>query len=220
MEFDAILFDLDDTILDRDKTLHRFADRFLQKYCDDMDYHSKLIFENYFRKIDERGNKPRKEVFAELGQALSWKHRPDLEEQLAFWNTEFPKCTEPMDGLHDVLEFFQNRRIKMGIVTNGFTVFQNTKIDRLGIRQYIKTILISEEVGFRKPDPEIFRLALAGIDSDPGRTLFVGDDPTVDIKGANDSGLISVWLSGHKKWIIEQYRPQVIINRISDLKQL
>ena len=220
MDFDTILFDLDDTLHDREKTLHRFAERFLQKYCDDLDDRSKLIFEDSFRKFDKRGYRPRHEFFTELDQTLSWKHRPDLEEQLAFWNTEFPECAEPMDGLHDVLEFFQDRKIKMGIVTNGFTAFQNTKIDRLGIRKFMKTILISEEVGFRKPDPEIFRLALTEIHSNPCHTLFVGDNPVVDMMGANNSGLVSVWLSGHKKWDNEQFRPQVIVDRITDLKQL
>lgn len=83
----------------------------------------------------------------------------------------------------------------MGIVTNGNSDFQNSKIDKLDFRKYMKTVMISEEVGIRKPDPKIFHLALSKIDSNNENTLFVGDNPLVDIKGANDSGLIPVWLS-------------------------
>lgn len=198
MNFDTILFDLDDTLHDRNKTLHNFIHLFIQKYSDDLASGSGYILENTFLKIDEKGYRPRKEVFSELNKILPWKHLPDLEEQLAFWNAEFPKCAEPAIDLYSVLDYFRSRNIKMGIVTNGSAAFQNSKIDKLGIRKYMKTILISEEACIRKPDQKIFQLALAKIRSDSYTTLFVGDHSIVDIKGAIDSGLISVWVSNHQ----------------------
>ena len=84
----------------------------------------------------------------------------------------------------------------------------------------MKTIVISEEVCIRKPDQRIFQLALARIQSTPCTTLFVGDNPIVDIKGAIDSGLISVWVSNHQIWTIKQYQPKLTINQLSDLKDL
>jgi putative hydrolase of the HAD superfamily len=220
MFFDTILFDLDDTLHDRNKTLHNFIRLFIQRYSYDLDAHSKQILEDTFLKIDGQGYRPREEVFTELNKILSWNHTPDLEELLSFWNTEFPKCAEPMINLHYVLDYFKNQNTKMGIVTNGSSFFQNTKIDKLGIRKYMKTIIISEEINIRKPDPKIFQLALTKIQSNPGTTLFVGDNPIVDIKGANDSGLISVWVSYHQIWRIKQYQPKLTINQISDLENL
>ena len=162
-DFDTILFDLDDTLHDRGKTLRAFIRLFLQKYADNLEPRSRRVFENAFLKMDEQGYRPREEVFTELNKTLLWKHAPELKEQLDFWYSEFPKCAEPVSDLNGVLDFFQARNIKMGIVTNGSSAFQNTKIDRLCIRKYMKTIIISEEVNYRKPDPKIFRLALAEI---------------------------------------------------------
>lgn len=125
-----------------------------------------------------------------------------------------------MVDLYCVLDYFKKQNMKMGIVTNGSSVFQNTKIDQLGIRKYMKTIIISEEVNVRKPDLKIFQLALTKIQSNPNTTLFVGDNPIVDIMGANDSGLISVWMSNHKIWQVKQYQPKFTINRLSDLENL
>lgn len=84
----------------------------------------------------------------------------------------------------------------------------------------MKIIIISEEVDIRKPDPKIFHLALSKINSNNETTLFVGDNPLIDIKGANDSGLVSVWLSHGQAWNIKHYTPRYIINNISELMKI
>lgn len=220
MIFDTILFDLDDTIHDRNRSLCKFVDLFILRYCDGLDYDSKLIVKDIFFEIDNKGYKPREEVFKELQDRVSWKYKPDLKELIDFWNVEFPKCAEPMLNIYNVLDYFLGKNIKMGIVTNGNSDFQNTKIDKLDFRKYMKTIIISEEVDIRKPDPKIFHLALSKIDSNNKNTLFVGDNPLIDIKGAIDSGLVSVWLSHGQVWNIKHYIPRYIINNISELMKI
>ncbi len=220
MIFDTILFDLDDTILDRNRSLCKFVDLFILKYCDALGYDSKLIVKDIFFEIDNKGYKPREEIFKELQDRVSWKYKPDLKELIDFWNVEFPKCAEPMLNIYTVLDYFIEKNIKMGIVTNGNSNFQNTKIDKLDFRKYMKTIIISEEVDIRKPDPKIFHLALSKIDSKNGNTLFVGDNPLIDIKGAIDSGLVSVWLSQGQVWNIKHYIPRYIINNLSELMKI
>ena len=74
----------------------------------------------------------------------------------------------------------------------------------------MKTIIISEEVNFRKPDPKIFNL-------NNKTTLFVGDNSLIDIKGVIDSDLISVWLNHGQIWNLKYYTPRYIINNISEL---
>ena len=217
MIFDTILFDLDDTIHDRHKSLCKFTDLFLLKYFPTLSYNSKLTMKDVFFDLDRQGYTPREEMFKELLNRFSCEYKPDLQELINFWNFEFPKCAQPMANLYNVLDFFVNKNIKMGIVTNGYSDFQNTKIDRLNLRKYMKTIIISEEVNIRKPNPEIFQIALSRINSNSETTLFVGDHPLWDIKGAMDAGLIPVWLSNGKVWNSKQYTPRYIINSISEL---
>jgi putative hydrolase of the HAD superfamily len=220
MIFDTILFDLDDTIHDRNKSLCKFADLFEIKYSNELNYDSKLIMRDIFFEIDGQGYRPREEMFKELQSRVSWKYKPNLKELIDFWNVEFPKCAEPMANLYTVLDFFINENIKMGIVTNGYSDFQNTKIDKLNLRKYMKTIIISEEVNIRKPHPEIFHLALSRINSNNETTLFVGDNPLWDIKGAIDAGLIPVWLSNGQVWDTKHYMPRYIINNVSELMNI
>jgi putative hydrolase of the HAD superfamily len=220
MTFDTILFDLDDTIHDRNKSLFKFVDIFVLKYFPDLNYDSKLIMKDIFFDIDRQGYNPREEMFKELQSRIPWKCTPNLKELINFWNVEFPKCAQPMASLYNVLDFFMNKNIKMGIVTNGCSDFQNTKIDKLKLRKYMKTIIISEEVNIRKPNAEIFQLALSRINSINENTLFVGDNPLWDIKGAMDAGLIPVWLSNGQVWDTKHYMPRYIINNISELMNI
>lgn len=184
MIFDTILFDLDDTLHDRNKSLCKFVDLFKLEYSHVLNYDSNLIIKEVFFEIDWQGYRQRDEMFTELQSRISWKYKPNLKELVDFWNEEFPKCAEPMTNVYKVLDFFKNENIKMGIVTNGHSDFQNRKIDKLDLRKYMKTIIISEEVNVRKPNPEIFHLALSRANSNSKTTLFVGDNPLCDIKGA------------------------------------
>ena len=220
MLFESILFDLDDTLHDRNKSLCKFIDLFKLQYFDAIDDDSNINLKDVFLKIDRKGYRPREEMFNELQNIISWKFKPDLQELINFWNIEFPKCAEPMDNLYSTLNIFLNKNIKMGIVTNGDSDFQNTKIDKLDLRKYMKVIIISQEVNIRKPDPKIFQLALSRINSRNGNTLYVGDNPSTDIKGAFDAGLTTVWLSCGETWNIEQYKPRYIINNIYELINL
>jgi len=71
---------------------------------------------------------------------------------------------------------------------------QRAKIAVLGLDRYMPTIVISAEVGLRKPDAAIFQRALADIDCAASQTWFVGDHPDLDVRGANEAGLQAFWV--------------------------
>ena len=217
MNFNTILFDLDDTLLDRNRSLCTFIELFKAKYAHVLDYKGSLKFKDVFLELDCSGYKPRDEMFKELLNATSWRLKPELKEIMEYWNSEFPQCAVPVADLYRVLDYLQDKKMNMGIVTNSYTNFQYAKIDKLNLRKYMKTIIISEEVGVIKPSPDIYYLALSRIDAKPDTTLFVGDYPSTDIKGAYDSQITSAWLSYGKAWDIEAYKPNYIINDLSEL---
>lgn len=82
----------------------------------------------------------------------------------------------------------------LAIVTNGVARSQRRRFAASGIDRYVATILVSEEVGFEKPDPCFFEIALRECRvTDPRRVLVVGDSLSADIAGANAAGLDSCW---------------------------
>ncbi len=92
-------------------------------------------------------------------------------------------------GAVETVRALREAGVKTCILTNGNVRVQNAKIDALGIRGLLDTIVISEDVGLRKPDPAIFALTLTELGVDAPSTLFVGDNPEVDVVGAANAGL-------------------------------
>lgn len=87
------------------------------------------------------------------------------------------------------------RKYRVGILTNGFTTLQRGKIKRHRLDEYVDFTLVSEEVGYYKPDKRLFlaALKLAGGVS-PEQALYVGDNFVADIQGALGAGLTPIFL--------------------------
>jgi putative hydrolase of the HAD superfamily len=96
-----------------------------------------------------------------------------------------------------VFELLRRSGVKLGIVSNTEAVLTRFDLDRYPILRTIQTVVLSSEVGMRKPDPQIFRLALERIGYAPLTAVFVGNDWVADIGGARDVGLRAVYINDH-----------------------
>jgi putative hydrolase of the HAD superfamily len=67
-------------------------------------------------------------------------------------------------------------------------------VKKLGINQFFNAILVSEEVGWRKPSRKIFEETLKRLDATAEETAYVGDSPLEDIKGAKAVGMKTVFI--------------------------
>jgi len=86
-------------------------------------------------------------------------------------------------------------RYRLGLVSN-FYGNLDTVCEDLGLRALFSVIVDSTAVGCTKPDPRIFRHALAALGCEPGDALFVGDSLPRDMVGARRVGIEHVWLVG------------------------
>jgi HAD superfamily hydrolase (TIGR01549 family) len=85
-------------------------------------------------------------------------------------------------------------RFRLGIVSNyPFGPVVTGSLERLGLADCFEAVIVSGEVGWAKPHPQIFALALAAMRADPARTVFVGDNPVADMAGARAAGLWTAW---------------------------
>jgi putative hydrolase of the HAD superfamily len=85
--------------------------------------------------------------------------------------------------------------VKLGIVSNTEAVLTRFELDRYPILQTAHSIVLSSEVGLQKPDPQIFRLALDRIGGEPATTVFIGNDWTADVLGAQRVGLTAIYVN-------------------------
>ncbi|MFJ8746040.1 HAD family hydrolase [Embleya sp. NPDC127516] len=101
------------------------------------------------------------------------------------------------------------------IVTNGRTVQQEAKIRNTGLDRLVQGWVISEAVGHKKPEPEIFRAAAATVGIPLPGAWIIGDSPHADIAGADRLGLRSVWVANGRPWPQDSYRPTHVANGVA-----
>ncbi|WP_028862845.1 pyrimidine 5'-nucleotidase [Psychromonas aquimarina] len=101
----------------------------------------------------------------------------------------------PLPGAKELLASLHGK-VKMGIITNGFTELQEIRLKRTGFSEYFDSLIISEQVGIAKPHPGIFEHALVSIGQpQKHHVLMVGDNPHSDILGGLNAGLDTCWLN-------------------------
>jgi HAD superfamily hydrolase (TIGR01509 family) len=95
-------------------------------------------------------------------------------------------------GVKEVLAYSKKMGLKLGIVANIWSGGMNPVLARFGIGGFFRTTVADMNVGFAKPDPRIFRLALGNLRLAPEQVIMVGDNPKTDIRGAHDLGIGTV----------------------------
>lgn len=110
------------------------------------------------------------------------------------WNELVLAEAVPFEDTVPVLQAIR-QSYKVGILTNGFTTLQRSKMKRHHLDSYVDFTLVSEEAGYHKPDKRLFLavLELAG-GALPEQTLYVGDSPGADIEGAQRAGLTPIFM--------------------------
>ncbi|MEH7883454.1 HAD family hydrolase [Bacillus sp. JJ1609] len=191
-EIKAVFFDLDGTLLDRNASLVKFIKDQYERYIKELSLINKQHFINRFLELDCRGYVWKDRVYSQLLQemkitSLTWEVL--LEDYL----NNFKHACVPFRNVRKVLETLRQMGIKLGLISNGKRQFQRDNLKALGIADYFNTILISEEVGLRKPDPLIFQMGLDHLSVSAEESIFVGDHPENDIKAARDAGMLGIW---------------------------
>lgn len=217
----AIIFDLDNTLVNRKEAFRKFAGKFMDQFVEATDSRQREQFIEYMIEADRDGYRRKQELYEELKQKLSMRN-PDvtIDELVAYWFAEFSKCTVLMDGAIEVLEKLKSEGLKLGIITNGSVHSQNAKIDQVQIRDFFDTVVVSDEVQVKKPDERIFQIALERLHVKPEQTWYVGDHPVNDILGARDAGLTPVWLEGFMPWAEKIEKPGIVIRELRELLEL
>ncbi|MGG2027864.1 HAD family hydrolase [Gottfriedia sp. S16(2024)] len=188
----AVIFDLDGTLLDRDRSLKLFIKTQYKKYFRELKHIPEKHYIERFIELDNKGYVWKDKVYQQLLQefsisSLTW------EQLLEDYINSFQYSCIPFQNMEYVLKELKNRGIRLGMITNGFTILQSLNLKALGIHNYIDTILISEQEGIKKPHAEIFLRALEKLGVNPEESLYVGDHPENDVIGAQNVGMNAVW---------------------------
>ncbi len=187
-----LLVDLDNTLVDRATAFNSWASGFVRSLGGSAAETSWLI------AADRDGYEPRES----RARAIEERFESGLGIQALVRMLLFDHVTQmTMDAATTTA--LQNAREagwKIGVVTNGTTEQQTRKVREVGLGPFVDSVVISEAVGVKKPDAEIFRIAAGRLGSSTSGGWMIGDHPTADIAGGSAAGLKTGWVSRGRKW--------------------
>jgi putative hydrolase of the HAD superfamily len=199
----AVLFDLDCTLTDRPVTVRRFAEIFVGEYPVNVDAGIDAVdaVAGLIASVDGCGYAPRPLVCGAMAEGLRFvRDRPSAAEVLDFWRRHFAAMTVLRAGAARTLDDLRAEGLRLAVVSNGAGDNQRRKLAAAGLGNAFDAVVISGEVGCRKPDGAIFGIALERLGIDAADAWFVGDHPQFDIEGARRARLAAVWVSGVHPW--------------------
>ncbi|HUZ85071.1 MAG TPA: HAD-IA family hydrolase [Gaiellales bacterium] len=204
----AILFDLDDTLL-ATTAADRWRVQEVVRLAASWPGVPAAEFERRYRDVDARDRHQvdsgavgyreyrRRRIAAASAPWHSLSAR-DLDCYERICDGSIVRCV-PLPGAVDAVARTRRLGLATGILTNGPSDVQRRKIAAAGLAWAVDVIVVSAERGVVKPAPEIFALACAELGVAPGGVAMVGDSLSSDVTGALAAGLgAAAWVdAGH-----------------------
>jgi putative hydrolase of the HAD superfamily len=204
-ELKAVLFDIDDTLFDRQSAQKATLELMVKKHpalLGGIDHHrlwtAWTLSDDLSTRDFEAGSfvrVARCRHFLRLLDLADDQSGLDLVKELTDqYLADYTSLNLPVAGAGEVVRELV-KSVKVGVVSNSLADVQYGKLNTLGLTPLLSCIVLSEEFGVRKPDPAIFQRAaqLSGVT--PSDCLFVGDSYLKDMLGARAAGMLTCWLN-------------------------
>ena len=205
-----LFFDLDHTLWDFDKnsevSLRILYDEYDLKSRgrDDFDalfkaynFHNDKLWERYRNGYIKRDELRWKRMWLML---LDHKIADTaLAHELSIAYLEIlPTQTVLVPHAKELLEYCKDK-YEMNLITNGFDTTQRLKLQYSGIARYFNHLVTSEKSNSMKPHKDLFDYAIKAAGADIETSIMIGDAIDVDILGAINVGMDTVYYNPHKK---------------------
>ncbi len=214
----GFLFDLDNTLIDREAAFIRFASHFYEQHLRNATTMSREEVVARMVLWDEDGYVDREIMFAQWVD--EWPEAGlDSDRLLPYHRSEMKQHVQPDADNNRLLADLNRQGVPWGIVTNGKTATQHIACQAAGLDQLAPFIIVSEAAGYAKPDPRIFQdaLNLTGLAS-PEQVMFVGDNPRADIDGAKRFGMQTAWVRRGRQFPDDLLPPDHIVDHVAELR--
>src|SRR5688500_10269853 len=133
-------------------------------------------------------------VLGAMGYSVAAQH---LEQVVAELEEECLPEVRLVPGADRAVERLRSAGFVLGVVSSaGYPPFVHAALDTLGLRDAFSVVVTSAQEGLYKSNPEIFRRAVARLDSRPEASVHVGDHAIYDVKTARQAGLSAIWFAG------------------------
>ncbi|TOA06386.1 HAD family hydrolase [Vibrio parahaemolyticus] len=149
-------------------------------------------------------------IHIDAEQAQQAQHYFDSARMGAF--TFFPGVKEMLTDLR--------KHYKLVVITNGPIFSQHPKLKATQMDEWVDHIIVGGEEPEEKPAASIFQKALNLVDVKPEEALHIGDSLAADIAGANNMGILSVWVNATGASNPTEITPNFEIRETVELKEI
>jgi putative hydrolase of the HAD superfamily len=124
----------------------------------------------------------------------------------------------PLDGARETLRELKERGLRLGLLSNTMwpSQFHEEELIRFGLIEFLDVLVFSCEVGLWKPNAPAFRYVIGRLGVSPSEAVFVGDQPPIDVVGAQSAGLRAVWIATDGIELGDVH-PDAVIYRLAEL---
>ena len=129
-----------------------------------------------------------------------------------------PTKNKVIPGAVELLEYLYPK-YNLYILSNGFKELQEHKMQTAGLRKYFKKIVLSDDIGINKPNPELFIHALQVANSTTEESIMIGDMFDTDIAGAAGVGMDQIF---YNRKGLEQlpFEPTYTVRNLLQIKEI
>ena len=205
-KYKHIFFDLDRTLWDFDAAAEVAFERIYEQYhLQSLGIPSAHEFHEVYHPLNEqlwvlyRADKITKDELNRTRFLKPLEHygihdvalADHLSEDYVYWS---PRIVRLVPGTMELLDYLKPK-YHLHLITNGFQEVQHTKLSGSGMEPYFETLTVSEEVGVKKPNPEIFYYALRKANATAEESIVIGDEMAVDIDGARAARIDQIFFN-------------------------
>jgi len=141
----------------------------------------------------------------QLAEAIGKQYLEILPEQ----TTLLPFARELLDYLHS--------KYPLTLISNGFVEVRYKKLKSCQIEHYFSHVVLSEQAGALKPDPEIFNYALHLNQASPEEAIMIGDSFSADIVGAKNAGIDQIYLQKNNMLPYTEQQATFIVKSLEEI---
>ncbi len=117
-----------------------------------------------------------------------------IEEIVATLHRRCVETATMMDGAAQTLQDLSASGYRLGIISNAaYSPFLTWTLDRFKLLQFFELVVVSADLGTRKPWPQIFHIALERMGLSPSQVVYVGDDYAKDVVASKRVGMQAIW---------------------------
>jgi putative hydrolase of the HAD superfamily len=234
---EAVIFDFIGTLAEvKDHTIEEIVKKSYESLVDDGFQMDRKRFMDVFYQIYQKYRLVRYQDLVEVSNSvwiaetlnqLGFAAEPDNGAVRKAVNISFQTYFQSLKARHCASRTLKKLSgvYALGLVSNfTYTPVIYAGVRKLGFSLYFNSILISDDVGWRKPNPRIFEEALKRLNKNVDQAVFVGDNPIEDIRGAKDIGMKAIFIPSQFFTIEDAEKapqpPDLIINSLCELPRV